>query len=106
MSKISHEALLTQLGFRPNKQILNDLRRVLKSLSSSQDIIKHLVVLNDKIKHYGSSITLSSTTNYFKIKIPNPSQELQSEIDRWADKYKVKLIKTTDSNNYYIAGRG
>jgi hypothetical protein len=102
MSKISDEALLTQLGFSPNEGILTDLKRVISSTSGYEDIKKHIVTLNETIKSYGSHIGLSSSSNYFKIKNADYSKE---HIEKWANKYKVSLIKVANSNTYYIAGK-
>ena len=102
MSKISDEALLTQLGFNLNVGVLADLKRVIKSTAGYEEIKNHIVTLNDTIKSYGSHISLSSSSNYFKIKHANSSQE---HIEKWADKYKVSLIKASNSDTYYIAGK-
>jgi hypothetical protein len=102
MSKISDEALLTQLGFNPHEGVLADLKRVISSTTGYDEIKKHIVTLNETIKSYGSYIGLSSSSNYFKIKNANYSQE---QIEKWADKHKVSLIKVSNSDTYYIAGK-
>jgi hypothetical protein len=103
MSNITDEALLTQLGFNPNDGILADLKRVSRATSGFEEIKRHLVSLQEKIKHYGAYIGISSSSNYIKIKNATANNDILSEIEHWADKYKVRLIRS--SNNYYIAGK-
>ncbi len=103
MSKISAEALLVQLGYNPNNSILSNLKQIIAKTPGFEEIQKHIISLNEKLRPYGAFIGLSNSSNYLKIKTSHSSAELEKEIEAWAQKYKVALIKSQD--HYYIAGK-
>jgi len=105
MAQLSDEAVLTQLGFNPNETILSQFKKVVETTPGFDELKKHIITLNNRIKHYGGHIGLSSSSNYLKIKNARSSNELQEEIELWAKKHKVSLIKSGNSNHYYIEGK-
>ncbi len=103
MSQLSAEALLVQLGYNPNSSILSNLKQIIAKTPGFEEIQKHIITLNDKLKPYGAFIGFSNSSNYLKIKTNHASIAAEQEIEAWAQKYKVALIKSYD--HYYIAGK-
>jgi len=104
MNELNEEAILRQLGYNPNDSILNQFQKVINSTPGFNELKRSIIALNEKIKHYGGFIGLSSSTNYLKIKNVTSSPQTKEIIDQWAKKHKVSLIKSAN-NNYYIEGK-
>ncbi|RUM67786.1 MAG: hypothetical protein DSZ06_00420 [Sulfurospirillum sp.] len=103
MKQISAESFLNLIGLNPNESILSHFNKIVESTPGFREINSHIIALNDKIKHYGACITLSSNKDYLKIKNAS-SSDVINEIENWATKYKISLIRGSN-NNYYIAGK-
>jgi len=99
--------LLTQLGYQPTDTNLNLLETIKKNTPSFETIQKHILALHDHLKTYDGFVALSSSNPYLKIKIDtqNPSHlEIAIyEIEKWAQKYRVKLKKVKPTT-FYILG--
>ncbi len=108
MVEVLDETLLVQLGYQPSDNAKAQLRRVIENTKGFDHIGKHLLALNDNLKPYDSYVTLSSSYDYFKIKnegkTPEEIEEVNKIINKWAEKYKVKLQKVEGKETYYIIG--
>ncbi len=104
MKNLTDEALLTQLGYQPNDGTQEKLKLIIKKTKGYDDIKKHLLALNDNLKPHDSFVALSSSHDFFKIKNENASKEAEEYIHKWAEKYKVNLLKVAGKETYYITG--
>ncbi|NPA04000.1 MAG: hypothetical protein GXO61_03980 [Epsilonproteobacteria bacterium] len=105
---ISKEGLLTQLGYNVDDIHLKQLQAIQKHTAGFEQIQKHIITLNDHLKHYGGFVAISNTHPYLKIKLEytNPSQKeaALATIKKWAEKYKVILEKAPNKDTFYIKG--
>jgi hypothetical protein len=106
MTHISNEALLTSLGYR--ESMLSQLEAIEKNTPNFDKVIKHLVALNDHLKHVDALVALSSTNDYIKIKSHSANealiQEFHEETQKWAQKYKADIEQVEGKNTYYLKG--
>ena len=103
MKNITTEAFLVQLGYNPNRSILSNFKHIIAKTPGFDEIKRHIISLNHKLKPYGAYVGLSNSSSYLKIKTDHISSDVEAEIEAWAQKYKVALIRT--QNHYYIAGK-
>ena len=105
---LSKEAILIQLGFKETETTLKELDNIIKTTNEFYKISKHIIDLNEQLKHYSSFISMSSSYEYFKIKNMKESlddiDEVNSIILKWANKYKVELKKVDNKETFYILG--
>lgn len=102
------EAVLNQLGYKPNEALLKQLELVEQNTQGYEKIIKHTMDLHEHLKVDGSYIALSNSVNSFKIKIEAQSKALEDEahakVQRYSEKFKVNIKKLENKNTYYIVG--
>ena len=105
---MQRDAMLTQLGYAPNKALLEQLERIEKNTAGYEKIQKHIMDLHDHLKVNGSYVALSNSEDYFKIKVEAPSPELAQEahekVKHFSDKFKVTVNKLKNKETYYISG--
>ncbi|WP_200762529.1 hypothetical protein [Nitrosophilus alvini] len=105
---ISNEGLLAQLGYNVDEKSLRQLNDTIENTKKFDKIKKHLIALNDNLKHTSSYVALSNSFSYFKIKIDTDNETMINEakeiINKWADKYNVKLKKVENKETFYIIG--
>ncbi len=108
MVSVADETLLVQFGYQISDNSMAQLKRVIENTKGFEHIGKHILALNDNLKPYDSYVTLSSTKDYFKIKNEGKNEEeiakINEIIQKWAEKYKVKLQKVDGKETYYILG--
>jgi hypothetical protein len=107
--EITKEAILTQLGYPVNEALLKQLESIIKNTVGFNKFAKHLISLNDHLKHMNAFVALSNSERYFKIKCSEDDsdeikQEFSQKIVHWAKKYKVELKQLQNKNTYYIIG--
>lgn len=102
------DAMLIQLGYVPNDALLDQLQKIEENTAGYDKIQKHIMDLHNHLKVDGAYVALSSSNDYFKIKVDSPSQELAQEahdkIKHFSDKFKVKVDKLKNKETYYIIG--
>jgi len=102
------DAMLTQLGYKPNEALLTQLKTIEENTTGYEKIQKHIMDLHDHLKVDNSYVALSNSNDYFKIKIesktPEIAQEAREKVDHFSDKFKVKLEKVQNKETYYILG--
>lgn len=105
---ISNEGLLTQLDYNVDENSLNQLENIIKNTPGFENIKKHIISLNDHLKHLDSYVAMSNSNPYFKIKIDTNNEKFINEakeiIEKWAEKYKINLQKVEGKETYYILG--
>jgi len=105
---MQRDAMLTQLGYKPNDALLGQLERIENNTTGYEKIQKHIMDLHNVLKVDGSFIALSNSEDFFKIKVEAPSPELAQEahekIQHFSDKFKVKVRKLENKETYYIEG--
>lgn len=105
---MQRDAMLTQLGYKPNSALINQLERIENNTSGYEKIQKHIMDLHNALKVDGSFVALSNSEDYFKIKVQAPSPELAQEahekIEHFSAKFKVKVKKLENKETYYIEG--
>ncbi len=106
--KITNEGILTQLGYNIDENSTKQLENIEKNTPGFENIKKHIITLNDHLKHLSSYVAMSNSNPYFKIKIDTDNNEFIEEakdiINRWAQKYNVNLQKVQNKETYYILG--
>ena len=107
---VTAEVLLSQLGYSKNDHILTQIKGRMDNTNGFDKFSKHLISLNDKLKHMNGYVAISNSEEYFKIKCDsNDSEdilkEFHDEVLHWSDKYNVGIKKLDNKNVYYILGR-
>lgn len=105
---MQRDAMLTQLGYKPNEALLHQLEAIEKNTTGYEKIQKHIVDLHDALKVDNAYVALSNSNNYLKIKVEAPSPEIAEEahekIAHFSQKFKVKLNRLDNQETYYILG--
>jgi len=106
---ITPEVLVAQLDLGHGEPTLNQTEKAIENTKNFEKFSKHIISLNDKLKHMNAYIALSNSHPCFKIKCENKEEEIinefTDELGHWSDKYEVTLEKVADKNVYYIVGR-
>ena len=106
---ITPEVLVAQLDLGHGEPTLNQTAKAMENTKNFDKFSKHIISLNDKLKHMNAYIALSNSHPCFKIKCENKEEEIikefEEELDHWKDKYEVTLNKVENKNVYYIVGR-
>ena len=107
--EITPEVLVAQLELGHGDATLAQTNTAMDNTKSFEKFSKHIISLNDKLKHMNAYIALSNSNPCFKIKCENKEQEIinefKEELDHWSNKYEVTLEKVKNKNVYYIVGR-
>jgi hypothetical protein len=106
--EITPEMILSQLEYTINESSLDQVNRAINNTKGFSQFAKHLVSLNDNLKHMNAYIALSNHTELFKIKSENKNeamlQEFHDSVKKWSDKYHVSLETIPNKEVYYILG--
>jgi len=106
--EITPEMILSQLEYTVNESSLNQVNRAINNTKGFSQFAKHLVSLNDNLKHMNAYIALSNHTELFKIKSENKNEAMLEEfhdtVKKWSDKYHVSLETIPNKEVYYILG--
>ncbi len=108
MHIVNDEAVLTKLGYVPNESLRMQLKEIKQHTVNYDKIIKHILDLHDALAVDKSYVAMSNSTYYFKVKIEAQTPEMKEEafekLERFKEKYKVKLQKVENKDTYYILG--
>ncbi len=106
--EITPEMILSQLEYTINESSLDQVSKAMKNTKGFEQFAKHLLSLNDNLKHMNAYIALSNHIELFKIKSENKSeallQEFHETVKKWSDKYHVSLETIPNKEVYYILG--
>jgi hypothetical protein len=108
--EITSEVLLSQLGYSKNEHIQKQIEDIINNTNEFDKFSKHIISLNDKLKHINGYVAVSNSNNYLKIKCDEVKSEqiiseFNEEVNNWATKYNVQLEKLDNKNVYYIIGK-
>jgi hypothetical protein len=107
--KADIENILIQLNYPVNESTKKQLETIIDNTNGFYDFAKHIFSLQDELKKVDAIVAMSNTKNFLKIKCnaKNKSEidEFEEIINKWADKYKVKLEKVENKNTYYITDK-
>lgn len=102
------EGLLTQFGYSPTPSSIEQAEAIIANTKGFENVERHLIALNDKLKSYDGFVGLSSSEDYFKIKNTSKDgsiRELVADmILKWSEKYKIKVEKVPNKQTYYVVG--
>ena len=105
---MQRDAMLTQLGYAPNDALLSQLEKIEGNTPGYEKIRKHIMDLHDHLKVDGSFVALSNSEDCFKIKVEANSkalaQEAHEKVQRFSEKFKIKVDKLENKETYYIVG--
>jgi len=105
---MQYDALLNQLGYSPNDALMEQVQRIVANTRDFDKIEKHLLELHKSLSVDDSYVSMSNTSDYFKIKLEAPSpertEEAREKVIHFAEKYKVELQKVDGRDTYYILG--
>ncbi len=107
---ITPEVIVTQLNLGHGENTLNQTKTAIENTKDFDKFSKHIISLNDKLKHMNGYIALSNSAPHFKIKCDTIDseeilKEFTDEINHWSNKYDVNLQKVDNKEVYYIIGR-
>lgn len=107
--EITPEVLVAQLDLGHGDATLTQTQSAIANTKNFDKFSKHIISLNDKLKHMNAYIALSNSNPFFKIKCDNQEEEIiaefTDEIKHWSEKYEVTLEKVEGKDVYYIIGR-
>ena len=107
---ITPEVLVSQLNIGKTDSSLELVEKAIANTKEFHKFSKHIISLNDKLKHMNGFVSLSNSVPHFKIKCDTTNdskavvKEFTNEIHHWADKYNVELQRVADKDVYYIIG--
>ena len=108
MHIVNDEAVLTKLGYIPSDTLKAQLQKIVENTKGYEKIIKHILDLHDALAVDKSYVAMSNSHDYFKIKIEAQTDEMKEDalekLERFKEKYKVKLQKVENKDTYYILG--
>jgi len=107
--EITPEVLISQLSLGNTDAILNQTKKAIQNTKNFDKFSKHIISLNDKLKHMNAYIALSNSKENFKIKCDSTDSneiinEFKTELNHWSDKYNIILEKIDNKEVYYIIG--
>ena len=106
--EITPEVIMTQLGYSRSETTILQIKNIIENTNNFNKFAKHIISLNDSLKHINSYVALSNSHHYFKIKCDSQDQEVIDEfkeiIEHFSIKYNVKLQKVANKEVYYILG--
>jgi len=108
--EITPEVIASQLEIGKTKASLEQIQNNINNTKNFNSFSKHIISLNDKLKHMNAYVGLSNKESYFKIKcndtgVKEISKEFLDEVQHWSDKYHVELQQLENKNIFYIIGK-
>ena len=107
---ITPEVLVSQLNIGKTDIAIELATKAIENTNQFDKFSKHIISLNDNLKHMSGFVSLSNSKPYLKIKCDSQNdsteivQEFTQEINHWANKYNVELQKVDNKDVYYIIG--
>jgi len=107
---ITPEVIVTQLNLGHGEATLEQTKKAINTTKNFNKFSKHILSLNDKLKHINGYIALSNSKPCFKIKCDTvENSEILKEFTDittlWSEKYDVAIQKVDNKDVYYIIGK-
>ncbi len=77
--EITPEMILSQLEYTVNSSSLEQAEKAINNTKGFEQFAKHLISLNDHLKHMNAYVALSNNEAYFKIKSENKNEAMLKE---------------------------
>jgi len=107
--EITPENLLIQLGYPTTPATIGQMEAIIANTEHFDSFSKHILSLNDELKHFGGFIAMSNSLPYLKIKTESSREEevtpFIETLEKWSEKYKVTLKRVEGKNTFYIIGQ-
>ncbi|MEA3384565.1 MAG: hypothetical protein U9Q20_07840 [Campylobacterota bacterium] len=109
--EVTPEVIVSQLEIGKTESSIAQATKAIKNTKDFEKFSKHIISLNDKLKHMHGFVSLSNSEPYFKIKCDSTTdskeiiEEFTAEVKHWSNKYDVKLQKVENKDVYYIIGK-
>lgn len=106
---VTPEMLLTEIGYTKTDTNISQVEGIIKNTNGFNKFAKHIISLNQNLKHMKAYVGISNSVDHLKIKCdvsdaPEILQEFHDTIKHWSDKYDVEIEKVNDKEVYYIKG--
>ncbi len=107
--EVTPEVIISQLGYSRNEQTQTQITKIIENTKGFHKFAKHIISLNDTLKHMNAFVALSNSSNHFKIKCGNEDateilKEFHNEVEHFSKKYHIQLEKLPNKEVYYIIG--
>ncbi len=104
---VTAEMLLSELGYTKTDATISQMEDIIKNTKGFDKFAKHIISLNQNLKHMKAYIAISNSLNYLKIKCddndaPEILKEFHETVTHWSDKYNVEIQKVKNKEVYYI----
>ncbi|MBN2826149.1 MAG: hypothetical protein JXQ76_12540 [Campylobacterales bacterium] len=101
--------MLSELGYTKTEAMLSQMQDTINNTKGFDKFAKHIISLNQHLKHMKGYVALSNSLDYFKIKCdtidtPEILQEFHDTVKNWSEKYNVEVQKLKKKEVYYIIG--
>jgi len=108
--EITPEVIASQLEIGKTEASLKQIETNIANTKNFNSFSKHIISLNDKLKHMNAYVGLSNKESYFKIKCDDKGvveieKEFLEEVEHWSNKYHVELRQLDNKNIFYIIGK-
>ena len=108
--EITPEVIASQLEIGKTEASLKQIIININNTKDFDSFSKHIISLNDKLKHMNAYVGLSNKESYFKIKCDDTDsieikKEFLDEVAHWSNKYNVELQQLDNKNIFYILGK-
>jgi hypothetical protein len=108
--ELTPEALLKQLGYSVTEQTLKQINTILEKSEGLSAFLPHIPSFADALAVEKGYIAMSNSVDHLKIKCDADENAdnlnaFTDLVNRWADKYKLKLQKVENKPTYYIIGQ-
>ena len=109
--EVTPEVIVSQLEIGKTESSIEQASKAMKNTKDFEKFSKHIISLNDKLKHMHGFVSLSNSEHYFKIKCDSQNEsdqiveEFTQEVKHWSEKYDVELQKVENKDVYYIIGK-
>ncbi len=107
--EVTPEVLISQLGYSRNEQTQKQIEAIIDNTKGFEKFAKHIISLNDTLKHMHAFVAMSNSDKYLKIKCGNADateilKEFHAEVEHFSKKYNVEMKKLPNKEVYYIIG--
>ena len=106
---VTPEVVLSQLGIAKSDAAFTQVEKAINNTKNFNKFSKHIIHLNDELKHMNAYVALSNSENYFKIKCdqvesPEILEEFHTTVEKFSNKYNVHMQQVPNKEVFYILG--
>jgi len=107
---LTPEVLLSQLGYSKTEQSIEQMKKIIENTNNFEKFSNHILSLHDNLAPLKGFVAMSNSHNNLKIKGSQDTSEeitkaFTEKVEKWAEKYKVKIQKVSQKPTYYILGQ-